>query len=635
MANELSGLRSLTTHKMGFRIAVAAATIGIIYGYDLGAISGALLFIKDDFGLSTKQTEWVTTIVVAGSVLGALVGGRIANAIGRKPTMVIVALTYAVFAVLSGVASSVVFLDAARFGLGVTIGISIVTAPVFVAESAPAAVRGGMIVMYQVATVTGIVLAYFVDYALAGAEAWRWMLALSAVPSVAVVAVLARLPDTPRWYVMKGRHDDARRTLAKTDPEADADRELADIEQDLRGERGGSAGEMLRSPYLRATVFVVGLGFLIQITGINAVVFYSPMIFKEMGFTGNSSLLLLPALVQVGSLIATLVSLSVVDRLGRGPTLLTGIGAMIAATLLLVAVFASGGLTGTTGWLGFLGVFVFTAGFNFGFGSLVWGVRVGELPLAAALDRRVGDADREPRGEPGDRAVFSQRARVARRHGHVRDVRGAGRDRVRLRVVARPRDEGAAARGHPRVLGERRPLAGRHRAAGVRALRAQAGGGAGRDGALGRLDAAPRDERRHGRERVVEHHEVRVAAGGDAALAALEPDHRGGGRGRHRERVGERDPEPLVRVAHRGVHRQRAAGEAALGRLRAALGDADRGVTEAVVAVLEARRLDRVRDEHGPGPPLGTVQEAGRGGVDVQAVGDQLARHPRVAEHRG
>src|ERR1044071_6766747 len=111
---------------------------------------------------------------------------------------------------------------------------------------------------------------------------------------------------------------------------------------------------MVPNPYLRATVFVVGLGFLIQITGINAVVFYSPMIFKEMGFTGNASLLLLPALVQVGSLIATLVSLSIVDRLGRRPTLLTGIGAMVASTLLLVAVFAAGGLTGVTGWLGFV-----------------------------------------------------------------------------------------------------------------------------------------------------------------------------------------------------------------------------------------------------------------------------------------
>ncbi len=372
MAGQLSALRGLREHKMGFRIAIAAATIGVIYGYDLGAIAGALLFITDEFELSTKQTEWVATIVVAGSVLGALCGGRLANAIGRKPAMVIVALTYAVFAILSGLATSLVFLDVARFFLGVTIGISIVTAPIFVAESAPAAVRGGLVVMYQVATVTGIVVAYFVDYALAGAEAWRWMLALSAIPALGVVAVLARLPDTPRWYVMKGRMEEARATLALTDPEADADRELAEIEEDLRSERGGSVGEMLRAPYLRATVFVVGLGFLIQITGINAVVFYSPMIFEEMGFSGNTSLLLLPALVQVGSLVATLVSLSVVDRLGRRPTLLTGIGAMVGATLLLIVVFAAGGLTKTTGWLGFAGVFVFTAGFNFGFGSLVW-----------------------------------------------------------------------------------------------------------------------------------------------------------------------------------------------------------------------------------------------------------------------
>src|SRR4051795_4680660 len=372
MGNQLSGLRDLPQHKWGFRIANAAATIGIIYGYDLGAIAGALLFITKDFDLSTKETEWVATIVGVGSIVGALTGGRLANAIGRKPAMVIVALTYAGFALLSGVATSLVFLDVARFFLGVTIGISIVTAPIFVAESAPAAVRGGLIVMYQVATVSGIVLAYFVDYALAGSGSWRWMLALSAIPALGVVAILARLPDTPRWYVMKGRMEEARATLALTDPEADADRELAEIEEDLRDERGGSIAEMLRAPYARATFFVIGLGFLIQITGINAVVFYSPLIFKDMGFSGNAALLLLPAIVQVGSLIATVVSLSIVDRLGRRPTLLTGIATMIASTLLLVAVFAAGGLTGFTGWLGFVGILVFTAGFNFGFGSLVW-----------------------------------------------------------------------------------------------------------------------------------------------------------------------------------------------------------------------------------------------------------------------
>src|SRR3954465_7478326 len=372
MATQMAALRQLTHYRLGFRIAVAAATIGVIYGYDLGNISGALLFITKEFDLSTKQTEWVATIVVAGSIPGPLGASRLANAIGRKPTMVLVALTYAVFAVLSGLAQSLVWLDVARFFLGVTIGVSIVTAPIFVAESAPAAIRGGLIVMYQVATVTGIVVAYFVDYALAGGGNWRLMLGRSAAPALLVLGVVGRLPDTARWYVMKGRREKARDTLRVTDPDADVDRELAEIEDDLRRERGGSLGGMLRRPYLRATLFVVGLGFLIQITGINAVVFYSPLIFKQMGFSGNAALLLLPALVQLGSLVATVVSLSVVDRLGRRPTLLSGIATMTVSTLLLVAVFATGGLTGVTGWLGFLGIFLFTAGFNFGFGSLVW-----------------------------------------------------------------------------------------------------------------------------------------------------------------------------------------------------------------------------------------------------------------------
>ena len=372
MATQMTALRNLRHRGAGLTVAIAAATIGVIYGYDLGNISGALLFITKEFDLTTKQTEWVTSIVVAGSIAGALIASRLANAIGRKPTMVVVALAYAAFAVFSGVAQSLVWLDIARFFLGVTIGISVVCAPIFVAESAPAAVRGGLVVMYQVATVSGIVIAYFVDYALAGSGAWRIMLALSAVPSLLVLALLFRLPDTPRWYVMKGRRREAREALAQTDPDADIDRELDEIEADLHAERGGSIAEMLRPPYARATLFVLGLGFLIQITGINAVVFYSPLIFKQMGFSGNAALLLLPALVQVGSLIATIVSLSIVDRLGRRPTLLGGIAAMIVSTVLLVAVFAVGKLTGTTGWLGFIGIFVFTAGFNFGFGSLVW-----------------------------------------------------------------------------------------------------------------------------------------------------------------------------------------------------------------------------------------------------------------------
>src|SRR5262249_54509351 len=194
----------LKQHRLGFRVAIAAATIGVIYGYDLGNISGALLFITKEFDLSTKQTEWVATIVVAGSIVGALAASRLANAIGRKPTMVLVAITYAVFAILSGLAQSLVWLDVTRFLLGVTIGVTVVTAPIFVAESAPAAVRGGLIVMYQVATVTGIVIAYFVDYALAGSGSWRVMLAPSARPPPPRPGVPPQLSPPPRPHPRQG-----------------------------------------------------------------------------------------------------------------------------------------------------------------------------------------------------------------------------------------------------------------------------------------------------------------------------------------------------------------------------------------------------------------------------------------------
>jgi SP family arabinose:H+ symporter-like MFS transporter len=353
-------------------IALTAATIGVIYGYDLGNISGALLFIPKEFGLSTSQTESITTVVVAGSIVGALTASKLANAIGRRLTMILLSIGYAVFALLGAASTGLVFLDVSRFLLGLTIGLSVVTAPIFIAESAPAATRGRLIVTYQFATVLGIGVAYLVDYALAGGAHWRWMLGLSAAPALLICLVLFRVPDTPRWYAMKGRLDEARATLRLTDPTVDAEAEIREMQVALDSERGGSIREMVRRPYRRATIFVLILGFLIQITGINAVVFYTPLIFAKMGYTGNASLLLLPALLQFASLIATTVSLNVVDRIGRRPTLLIGISAMIASNVLLMVVFAGGSISGIRSSFGFVGILFFTAGFNFGFGSLVW-----------------------------------------------------------------------------------------------------------------------------------------------------------------------------------------------------------------------------------------------------------------------
>ncbi|MER7016072.1 sugar porter family MFS transporter [Saccharopolyspora sp. NPDC000359] len=360
------------TSPLALRIVVAAATIGIVYGYDIGNISGALLFITEEMDLSPALQGSVTTVLVAGNIVGALLAGKLATAIGRKATMLVVVAGYAVFAVWSGLVSDILWLDVSRFFLGISIGLSLVVTPIFLAESAPAAIRGALVVGYQLATVAGILLAYLVDWSLAGSGNWRLMLALSAVPSVLVLFLLVRLPDTARWYVLKGRHEEARRTLQLVDPGADVDHELAEIRADIDNQRSGRLAEMFRKPYATATLFVLGLGFLVQITGINAITYYSPIIFQQMGFQGNATVIGLPAIVQGAALLATIGSLFVVDRVGRRPILLGGITAMIAASLAMILVFATDSLDGGGSWWGFAAILVFTAGFNFGFGSLVW-----------------------------------------------------------------------------------------------------------------------------------------------------------------------------------------------------------------------------------------------------------------------
>src|SRR5579875_1270619 len=371
MAETERAQRRARASRTAVAVALAAGVVGIVYGYDTGSIAGALLFIPARFHLGTNATEWITTCTGLGLIAGALAANRIADRYGRKAAMVMIAVGFTVFAILQAVAQDIVWLDAARVLLGVAIGISTVVAPVFIAESAPVAVRGALIVGYQVATVVGIMVAYFVDYALAGSGSWRWMLGLSAIVSAAVLLVLVRLPDTPRWYLMRGRREDAARAIREADPEADVEDELAEIEADLGAERGGSLAEMVRRPYLRPTVFVLVLGFLVQITGINAVTYYSPFIFQRIGWHGNITLLI-QALVEVGSVIAVLGAVAIVDRLGRRLTLLIGIGVMILANVLLVVLYARGQFTGAAPALGFVGILFFTAGFNFGFGAMVW-----------------------------------------------------------------------------------------------------------------------------------------------------------------------------------------------------------------------------------------------------------------------
>lgn len=350
------------------RVGLTCASVGLIYGYDLSIIAGAQLFITEDFGLTTSQQELLTTMAVIGQIGGALGAGVLANAIGRKKSVVLILVAYAAFALLGAFSVALPMLLAARLLLGLTIGVMVVVVPVYVAESAPAAVRGALLTAYQLTIVSGLIVGYLAGYLLADTHSWRLMLGLAVVPVMLLLPLVIRLPDTARWYLLKGRVDDARRALLRVEPAANADEELAEIGRAL-GEGSGGMSEMLRPPYLRATIFVITLGFLLQITGINAIIYYSPRIFEAMGFTGNFALLGLPALVQVAGLAAVGAALTLVDRVGRRPILLCGIAMMIAADIVLTAVFA-GGLGGAA--LGFAGILLFIIGYTLGFGSLGW-----------------------------------------------------------------------------------------------------------------------------------------------------------------------------------------------------------------------------------------------------------------------
>ena len=274
-------------------IALSAATLGIIYGYDGSNIAGAQLYFADYFGLdgNSAAVETIVTATVYGELVGALAGGFIINRFGRKPSIVAVALGYVVFCLASAFAVSPLMLGLSRAFLGFTIGVSLIAVPIFVAESMPARIRGATLVAYQVAAVVGIIFGYLFALALSGLGAsvnWRLMLGLAALPAILLLPALLRLPETGRWLILKGRDGEARLSLARTDPDGDIDAEIATIRESLGGEGGGRLREMLQKPYLRATVFVVGLGFFIQITGINATIAYGPKIFQAMGVTTNS-----------------------------------------------------------------------------------------------------------------------------------------------------------------------------------------------------------------------------------------------------------------------------------------------------------------------------------------------------------
>lgn len=365
----------------GKTVGFTAAALGITYGYDISNIAGALLFLPDDLGLDTNQAAAMATSVVIGQIIGAMLGGLFANKIGRKRSMLLIAAGYALFALISMITPGAVLLFIVRTLLGFTIGLSVAIVPVFIAEASPSNVRGGLLTAYQVATVIGIIFGYIICWGLSYLESWRLMLGVAAIPAILVFFMLLRLPETPTFLMMKGQEEEAIKVLHNLErDESRISSEIVSIREALAEQSAqGSLKEMFTGYLARATIFAMVLGFFVQITGINATIYYAPQIFENMGYVGNTQQLLLPALVQFFSLIAVVISMNIIDNFGRRKVLLTGIGVMILANVLLVITYGlGGGFSGFYQWLGLFAIVVFTMGYTFGFGALIW-VYAGEI----------------------------------------------------------------------------------------------------------------------------------------------------------------------------------------------------------------------------------------------------------------
>jgi SP family galactose:H+ symporter-like MFS transporter len=346
---------------------------GLLFGYDTGVISGAELFFKNDFTLSTFALEVIVSGVLAGAAVGALAGGRLADIFGRRLLLIATAIIFAAGAVICASATSPGMLIVGRIIVGLGIGLSSGTVPVYISEVSPADARGWTVSLFQLAITIGILLAYVVDYAFAKSEAWRWMFGISLVPAAIFAIGMYFLPESPRWLVRHGDPTRARAILARIRATSNVDAELKEIEQSFaQSEQHGNWHDLL-SPTLRPALIVgIGLAIFQQVTGINTVIYYAPLIIQSAGVSSASGAILATAGIGAVNVLMTIVSMWLIDRIGRRPLLLTGIAGMVVTLGVLGWAFHSNVRSEALSWLAVISMMVYVASFAISLGPIFW-----------------------------------------------------------------------------------------------------------------------------------------------------------------------------------------------------------------------------------------------------------------------
>jgi MFS transporter, SP family, sugar:H+ symporter len=309
---------------------------GLLFGYDTGVISGALLFIPDDF----KLTPFLQGAIVAALLLGAMVGaafaGRLSDRLGRKKLIIGAAIVFTGGALLAALAPSVGVLIAARFILGLAVGSAALVVPLYLSEIAPTEVRGAIASLNQLMIVCGILAAFIVNAILASSGNWRLMLGLAAVPSLILLAGMLFMPETPRYLVRSDDEETARGVLedlpGDEHPQKRID-EIREVEEHEEGETGVRG--LLKAKWVRPALIVAcGLAIFQQFVGINTIIYYAPTTLTDVGF-GKTSAIYANLIIGVINVGMTIIAIKLIDRAGRKPLLIAGVAGMVASLLVL------------------------------------------------------------------------------------------------------------------------------------------------------------------------------------------------------------------------------------------------------------------------------------------------------------
>ena len=363
-------------------IAATAALGGLLFGYDTGVISGALLFLRVAFHLSSLMLGVVTSIALAGAAGGAAIAGRLADQFGRRPILLATAAVFVLGAIVSALAANLSLLLAGRVLVGIGIGGASMLTPLYLAEIAPARERGALVSFNQLAVTLGILVSYLVGYGFAASGAWRWMLGLGAVPGVILAVGMLLLPETPRWLAGHGHADRARAALRQLRGDVDIEAEIGQLRADLTSDAQALPPSRLDHAGARLPLTVgIGLAVFQQVTGINTVIYFAPVIFQASGLSSASAAILATAGIGVVNVGMTLVAVWLVDRVGRRVLLLSGLCGMGISLCLLALGFLLG-KGSALGWLTAASLTAYVGSFAIGLGPVFWLLISEIFPLA-------------------------------------------------------------------------------------------------------------------------------------------------------------------------------------------------------------------------------------------------------------